>query len=135
MRIFDTTFIVDLVNSDPGAVELAEKQSKEDTPAIISAITVHEYLFGVRLRYGKSPELERKLASANRDLAPFDVLPLTKDVAELSSKLHADLTAKGKQIGIKDVYIGATALRCGLDLVSRNRSHFSQIPSLKVLTY
>ena len=135
MRLFDTAFIVDLVNSDPGAVRIAEEQAAGNSPSVVSAITVHEYLFGVRLRYGKSPELAEKLASAVRDLAPFDVLPLTKEVAEESARLHADLTAEGKQIGINDICIGATAVKFGLELVTRNERRFSRIPSLKVNTY
>jgi tRNA(fMet)-specific endonuclease VapC len=135
LRIFDTGFIVDLVNSDPGAVRIAEEQAAGNSPSVVSAITVHEYFFGVRFRYGRSPGLVEKLASAARDLAPFDVLPLTREVAEESARLHADLTAEGGQIGINDVYIGATALKFGLELVTRNNRHFSRIPSLKVKTY
>jgi predicted nucleic acid-binding protein len=89
----------------------------------------------VRFRYGKSPEQAEKLASAARDLAPFDVLPLTREVAEESARLHAALTAAGRHVGINDVYIGATAVKFGLELVTRNKSHFSRIPSLKVKGY
>ena len=135
MRLFDTAFIVDLVNSYPGAVRIAEEQDAGNSPSVVSAVTVHEYMFGVRFRYGKSPELAEKLASAARDLAPFDVLPLTREVAEESARLHAALTAGGNQIGINDVYIGATALKFGLELVTRNGRHFSRIPSLKVKSY
>ena len=135
MRLFDTTFVVDLVNSDPGAVRIAEEQAAGNSPSVVSAVTIHEYLFGVRFRYGTSPDLAEKLASAARDLAPFDVLPVTKEVAEESARLHADLTAEGNQIGINDVYIGSTALRFGLELVTRNDRHFSRIPSLKVKSY
>jgi predicted nucleic acid-binding protein len=135
LRIFDTTFVVDLVNSDSGAVRIAEEQAAGNSPSVISAVTVHEYLFGMRLRYGQSPELAEKLSSAARDLAPFDVLPLTREVAEESAHLQADLTSTGKQIGINDVYIGATAVKFGLELVTRNKRHFSLIPSLVVKGY
>lgn len=135
MRLFDTAFLVDLVNSDQGAVKVAEDVKEEGTASAISAITVHEYLFGVHLRYGGSSELNLKLASAARDLMPFEVIPLTKEVAELSAELHGALVKKGTPIGINDVYIAATALKFGLDLVSRNRRHFGRIPSLTLQTY
>jgi tRNA(fMet)-specific endonuclease VapC len=135
LRIFDTTFIVDLVNSDPGAVKVAEEQSRQTEPAVISAVTVHEYLLGVHLRYRDSRELGVKVASANRDLSPFEVLPLTRDVAEESARLHSSLTGAGRQIGINDVYIAATALKYGLELVTRDRRHFARIPSLRLVTY
>ena len=135
MRLFDTTFVVDLVNSDPGAVRIAEEQGAGNSPTVVSAVTIDEYLFGLRFGYGTRPDLADNLDTSARDLAHFDVLPVTKEVAEESARLHADLTAAGTQIGINDVYIGATAVKFGLELVTRNDRHFSRIPSLKVKSY
>ncbi len=136
MRLFDTTFIVDLVNSDPGAVGLAKKVDAEASLAAISAVSVHEYLFGVYFRYQKEEEeLKKKLISAMSDLSRFEVIPLTKEVTELSSKIHAELERSGKRIGINDVYIAATSLRYDLTLVTRNEVHFRRISKVELETY
>lgn len=135
MRLFDTTFIIDLVNSDEGAVELAEKVDKESSLAAVSVITVHEYLFGVHHTYGGGERFSEKLAVAQDELARFEVLPLTKEVVEISSEMHARLAKAGRQIGINDIYIGATALKYGLTMVSRNGTHFERIQGITLEAY
>ena len=137
MRLFDTTFVVDLVNSDPGAIRLAEKVDGEGSLAAISAVTIHEYLFGVHFRYGRDHRdvLQQKLASAQEDLDRFEAIPLSKEVAGLSAGLQAELARQGRQIGINDVYIAATGLRYGLTVVTRNKAHFERVAKLKVEGY
>ncbi len=136
MRLFDTTFIVDLVNTDPGASDFAAKVDGENSVATISVVTVHEYLFGVYFRYGRErSKLGEKLASAARDLQRFEILPLTRDVAEVSSRIHSELSMTGQVIGINDIYIAATALFYNLNLVTRNTGHFSRIRGLKLESY
>jgi predicted nucleic acid-binding protein len=128
--------MVDLVNSDLGAVELARVVDEEASLAAISVISVHEYLFGVYFRYrNEEGMLKRKLVSARNDLERFEVIPVTTEVAEVSSSIHADLAAAGCQIGINDVYIAATARRYELSLVTRNTKHFKRITKLKLETY
>ena len=136
MRLFDTTFIVDLVNSEAGAVRLAKVVDEEASLASISAVSVHEYLFGVYLKYQKDDDaLKEKLASAQNDLGRFEVIPLTREVAEVSCNIHAKLANEGKQIGINDICIAATALRYDLNLVTRNKTHFGRIPKLRLENY
>lgn len=135
MRLFDTTFLVDLVNSEPGAVRLAKEVDAEASLAAISAVSVHEYLFGVHFRYGGSEALKEKLSSAQRDLGSFEVIPLTKEIAEASSSIQAKLAVSGKQIGVNDVYIAATAVRYKLTLVTRDKAHFGRIQGLRVENY
>jgi predicted nucleic acid-binding protein len=127
---------VDLVNSDPGAIEHAKIADEEASLAAISVVSVHEYLFGVYFRYrNEEGTLKVKLVSARNDLERFEVIPMTRDVTEISSKMHAELTTGGRQIGINDIYIAATAVRYGLSLVTRNTKHFKRIPKLKLEGY
>ena len=136
MRLFDTSFIIDLVNSDPGAVRLARTVDEEASLATISVISVHEYLFGVYFLYRREEEeLKLKLDSARKELERFETIPVTKEIAEASGRLQADLTAEGSQIGINDLYIAATATHYGLPLVTRNITHFKRIPKLKLEHY
>ena len=135
MRLFDTTFLIDLVNNHPGAVRKARQADKEDSLAAVSVITVHEYLLGVYLAYYESKQLPEKLDSAKRDLTPFQPVPLTSEIAEESSKLQAQTERRGKPKGINDLYIAATALRLKLALVTRNVRDFEGIPELELETY
>jgi predicted nucleic acid-binding protein len=136
LRLFDTGFIVDLVNADEGALKVAKVVDDEASLAAISAISVHEYLFGVYFKYIREPdELKTKLISARNDLERFEVIPVTREVAEVSGRFQAELAASGSQIRINDVYIAATAARYGLSLVTRNIKLFKRIPKLKVENY
>lgn len=136
MHLFDTTFIVDLVNADAGAASLAKKVDEEASPSFISVISLHEYLFGVYFRYQRDKSLlKEKLDSAERDLSRFEPVPLTPEITRLSASMHAELTRSGKLIGINDIYIAATAIRYDLTLVTRNKVHFRRIPRLNFETY
>ena len=135
MILFDTTFVIDAVYGDWGAASLANSIAAiGETPAI-SAITVHEYLVGVHLAYHGTDLLEAKTESAKRDLSRFKVLPFTESTASASAKIFAQLTKKGRVIGMNDVYIAATALSHDLELVSRNEKHFKQIAGLRLKAY
>mgnify|MGYP001081653396 CR=1 FL=1 len=136
MRLFDTAFIVDLTNEEPAAAAIATKVDQERSFAAISVISVHEYLFGVHHTYRHDSEkLAVKLASARRDLSRFEILPLIREIVELSAQLHAGLETSGWVIGINDVYIAATALHYNLTLVTRDTQHFGRIDQLKIESY
>jgi len=136
LLLFDTAFIVDLVNANAGAARLAKKVDGEASASFISVITLHEYLFGVYFRYEKDKTLlKEKLDSAERDLSRFEPVPLTPEITRLSASIHAELTRSGKLIGINDIYIAATAIRYDLTLVTKNKMHFRRIPKLNIETY
>ena len=135
MRLFDTTFIVDLVSDDKGAAELAMRIDEEKSFKAISAVTVYEYLLGVHYLYSDSKQFREKLDTANKHLAPFEVLPLTNEIARECSQLQASLKHKGRLLGVNDLYIAATALSLKLSLVTRNIDDFKKVPNLNIENY
>ncbi len=136
MEVFDTTYLIDAVNGDGGAAKKAMQVTDTATTAAISVITAHEYLYGVYRRYRNNEGMLRsRLADARQDLNDFEILPLTAEIAELSSRIEADLFSKGSTIGLNDIYIAATALYYNAKLVTRNTSHFRRIKGLEVETY
>lgn len=135
MILFDTTFLIDLANADQVAAKLASDMDGKGEVAALSVVSMHEYLLGVYLaNYGKS-SLEGKLESAERDLSKFRILPLTADIARISSKVQAQVTRSGKPIGLNDIYISATAMRHDIELVSRNTKHFGAVSGLRFRGY
>ena len=136
MRVFDTTFVIDLVNSDPGAVKVAQRTDQEGSIASLSVISVHEYFLGIHVKYSEKKEiLKTKLEAAERDLAPFVILPLTYEIVSESAKIQASLTKRGRLIGINDVYVAATAIVAKSPIVTRNRAHFENVQGLVIETY
>ena len=135
MRVFDTTFVIDLVNSDPGAVIIAQRIDQEGSVAALSVVSVHEFLLGIHIRYFEKEMLKTKLEGAERDFAPFVILPLTYEIVGESAKIQASMTKKGKIAGINDIYIAATAVVNKSSVVTRNVAHFDQIHGLTVESY
>ncbi len=124
------------MNADEGAARLASRVDEENSFAALSVVTAHEYLLGVHLRFRRdTARLSEKLSSAKRDLERFEILPLTPEVAEVSSRVHSDLALAGQLIGVNDIYIAATALNFKLKLVTRDLSHFRRIDGLKIEGY
>lgn len=136
MRLFDTSFLIDLVNGDEGAVKKAEETDAEVVFKAVSSITVHEYLRGVYyIHMHSKPLMESKLKQAEAELARFEVLPYTYELAKTAAEIDAALTREGQTISLPDIILAATALYYRLTLVTRNIEHFKRIPNLKVETY
>ena len=60
-------------------------------------------------------------------LAPFTEISVDRSIAESGGRLRRD-----RAIALPDALIAATALRDGLTLVTRNRTHFEAIPAITV---
>lgn len=136
MWLADTTFIIDLVNNDEGAVKMAAKIDNMRSIVFISAITIQEYLRGIYYLFGDKPnQIDKKLSKAEGDLARFSGIDLNYNVAKSAAKIDADLTRNGEQIGYADVLIGATAQFYQLILLTRNKDHFERIHGLKIDLY
>jgi predicted nucleic acid-binding protein len=71
---------------------------------------MHEYLLGVHLHYTGSKEIEDQPEKARRDMTPFQIIPLTTEIAEESSRIQAQMQQRGQILGINDLYIASTAL-------------------------
>jgi len=136
LKLFDTTYLIDLVNGDEGAKRRAEEVDAEVIFKAISTITVHEYLRGVYYIYLHDESLlASKLKKAEAELARFEILPYTYEIARTAAEIDATLARKGQSISLPDVLLAATALCYELTLVTRDIEHFKRIPNLKIETY
>lgn len=136
MKLFDTTFLIDLVSGDEGAARKAQEVDAEVVFKAISTITVHEYLRGIYYIYmHNKPLLKSKLRKAEAELARFEHLPYTYEIAKTAAEIDATLTREGKAISLSDIILAATALYYKLTIVTRNIEHFKRIPKLNIETY
>jgi predicted nucleic acid-binding protein len=130
----DTTFLIDLIDGDSGAENLA-RLLDNDTVGI-SSISIHEYLFGIYYKFSENKQLLRqKLLSAQSAFSAFEILPFNRKIAGTSSMIHATLVKEGNPIGINDIYIAATAVNYRLRLITRNIRHFKSIKNLEIQEY
>jgi predicted nucleic acid-binding protein len=67
-------------------------------------------------------------------IAGTEAIPITEPVARLHAELGAQLADSGTPIGLHDLWIGATALVYGFGVATQNKSDFSRIPGLRILS-
>ncbi len=135
MRLFDTTFIIDLVDGDEGAESFAERIDNEQSFNAISVVTVQEYLIGIYHLFSNLRVLKAKLEKAESELRHFEIIPYGYDIAKSAASIDAELARKGVIVGMADIIIAATARHFGLKVVTRDKEHFARIPKLAVETY
>ncbi|MEM2937535.1 MAG: type II toxin-antitoxin system VapC family toxin [Candidatus Bathyarchaeia archaeon] len=136
LKIFDTTFLIDLVKGDKNAIQKAKEIDAEGTLKAISVVTVHEYLRGIYYLFNHDKKLlKTKLEKAEAELIRFEILPYTYETAKTAAEIDAQLALNGQSISFSDTIIAATALHYKLTLVTRNTEHFSRIPNLQIETY
>jgi tRNA(fMet)-specific endonuclease VapC len=66
---------------------------------------------------------------------PFPALPWTAEIAWRYGELYRGLQSKGTLIGVNDLWIAATALVNGMDLVTGNVDEFSRVVGLNVIPF
>lgn len=98
---------------------LASKAEVE-TCSIVAA----EIFYGAR-----RPEAEEQAWSV---LRPFPIHPFTVEMAARGSAIVRELQKNNRLQDVRDVMIAATALELELPIATLNRTHFSQIPGLKL---
>ena len=134
--IADTTYLIDLINGDAKAVDIAKELDSYNERLALSVISVEEYLRGIHyLYYDKKKILKEKLARAERELHAFNILPFTYETALIAAHIEAELTKKGEMISLPDIIIGSTALYHNLTLITRNTKHFKKIQNLLIREY
>ena len=127
--ILETTFLIDLerelARSHPGAACAFLERRAED-PLYLTVTVAGELAAGLSL--SSRPAWEDFLA-------PFQVLAVDRDAAWEYGKAYRYLRANGLLIGSNDLWIAATALACGMPVVTRNPDHFGRVPGLEVVSY
>ena len=129
--IEDTTFIIDLLAGDESALARLDHIEAERRPEKVSATTVLELYEGVR-RSEKPDAEKRDVLSV---LNSKHVVAADHGLMRRAGTISGDLFAAGTPIDREDCVVGATALREGEPVVTRNVEHFERIDGVEVWTY
>jgi predicted nucleic acid-binding protein len=124
-----------LVAAERGDLDIEailERYAEEDFA--LSVVTVSELLHGVHRADGEKRRSRRE-AYVEAILARFPVLAFDLVAARLHSRLNAELSSKGVNIGAHDLIIVATALARGLDIATRDERSFPHIPGLSLIRW
>jgi tRNA(fMet)-specific endonuclease VapC len=98
----------------------------------LSVITVAELVHGAYR--SKSPEQQQgRLAFIERLCLDVPVYAVTLAIARVAGHIKGQQQAKGIEVALADLLIGATALHLDYAVATLNARHFQQIPDLSVL--
>lgn len=129
--IQDTTFVIDVLAGDEGALEALRDIDSERKPEKVSSVTVLELYEGVSR--SDRPDDERSVVLEVLDTKT--VIPADHDVMRRAGRLSGELYADGRPIDREDCVVAATALREDEPVLTRNADHFERVPQVDVRSY
>jgi tRNA(fMet)-specific endonuclease VapC len=132
----DTTFLLDLTGR--GGVALKTRAGKRLRQVYEAGETPRTTRFSAAELYvgpNKARDLQAEKRRIRLLLQVFQVLEFDDRAAWLFGEITAHLHRIGRPVGDMDVLIAATTLAAGEYLITRNITHFANIPGLVVETY
>lgn len=126
--IFDTTFLIDFQRERSGVPGGAHAflEDHAESLAYLPMTAYGEFAEGFP---------DRTDATFLSVVESFELLPVTRAVADKYADVARTLRGRGKLIGANDLWIAATALEREWALVTRNSADFSRVPGLKIKGY
>jgi tRNA(fMet)-specific endonuclease VapC len=127
--IADTTFIIDLANSNSGAhLKLKELKKSGETLAI-TAVTLFELWQGSGALTGAESKLIRDLADKAL------IIHVEPENAKLAGIISSKLKKTGHALEARDCLIAGIVVGGGDVLLTRNIKDFSKIEGIRLETY
>jgi tRNA(fMet)-specific endonuclease VapC len=125
----DTTFLIDLQYSMRSRAGVASRdflRAHGRDRLYLSVIALGEFAAGF------ADERDQKFVETVRH---FAILNVDDSVALVYRTLFRTLQSAGQLIGANDIWIAATAIHYKLPLVTSNKTDFSRIPTLQIISY
>lgn len=129
--IEDTSFVIDVMKGDEGALDRLENIEARNVPEKLSAITVLELYEGLY----RVEDLESEGQLISDVILSKSVVTADADLMRAAGELSGRLISNGVQIDREDCVIAVTALRESEPVLTRNVDHFRRIEGLDVETY
>lgn len=129
--ILDTSFLIDLMNSDPAALDVADEIEASGISQRIPAQAVYELYVGVG--YTDTPREEQRKIEAVLSSRP--IVETTVRVARKAGRIDGRLRSEGSRVDSGDLIIGAVGLLLDEPVITGNPEHFERIPDLAVENY
>jgi predicted nucleic acid-binding protein len=131
--ILDTSAVVTAERRGHGIPQILA-QIREvwgETEIGLSAVTIVELTHGIQ-RAKLETQRQRRQAFVEELMATVTVHPITAEIAQRAGVLSGQEAARGVNLPLEDLLIGATALQLGFEVVTENVRHFRMIPNLVV---
>ncbi len=129
MYLLDTNILSELMKRHPNHGLVTRLRLIAPDELFTSVICVLELRFGSALR----PDFPAFWAKIEREIiSRVTVIPFGNEEAIVAGDILSELKKKGRNIGLEDVMIGASAMANKLIVVTANIRHFSRIEGLRV---
>jgi predicted nucleic acid-binding protein len=129
--LLDTSFIIDLLKGQKGAVQKMKSLEAEAIATNISSPSIFELYVGITLSKKSGAEKRRIIDS----LSSWGTLPLDTESAKTAGRIYGQLMTEGMMIDAEDAMIAGIALENGEEVLTRNIKHFERIPGISIVTY
>lgn len=129
MRLLDTNILSEILRPRPDVGVIEHLLAQPATSLYASELTRFELRRGACLRNNPEP-LWQQITEIILPLVQW--LPVDEASTMRAAKLSADLRRNGREIGLIDTFLAATASARGLIMVTRNTRLFNGIAALKV---
>lgn len=128
--LLDTSFLIDLMNGDDGAVETARELETDLVQQRLSAMTLFELYYGI----ARATDSETERETVEEVLASKPIHPADTAVMRTAGRLSGELHNEGTPVGDGDVIIGATADVVAEPVCTRNVEEFERL-DVEIETY
>ena len=126
LYLVDTDWVIHYFNRvGPVVDRIAELTPSGLGMSIISLAELYEGVLG-------ASDPQRSEEEVQAFLERVDLLEVDEDVCRIFGRERRRLRAEGNLIGDLDLFIGATALRHSLTVLTNNRRHFERIEGLSI---
>ena len=126
--LVDTDWVIDYQHERPGVVSRLNDLLPQGVG--MSIVSLAELFEG----QVNSADIQAQELSLQAFLAGVMIVPLDIDICRLFGQERRRLRSEGNLISDLDLFIGCTALRHGLVLLSNNRRHFLRLEGLNVIS-
>lgn len=100
----------------------------------ISAISAVELAHGI-YRARSDADRDRRRVFVEGIFHDLIMHSLTLGIAQLAGRIEGEQAASGVSIAIEDLFVGATAMHLGFDVVTFNLLHFQAMPGLNIVSF
>ncbi len=129
--IADTSFLIDVMASNPSALRKARELENSGSPISVGAPTIFELFVGIALSKKSGEEKSRVVST----VASLPQLPLDFSSSSEGGVIYAKKLWAGSRIDPEDAMLAGIAKRQGEAILTRNTKHFSGIEGVRVETY
>ena len=129
--IFDTCFLIDLMDNNGNACEKLLEIERKRTTQKIPTVAIFELFSGA----GRCNNIEAEKSKIVQSYNQMLIVGFNERSAKISGELFGKSIKKGRTLGITDCMIAGIALDNNEAILTRNIKHFESIEGLKIETY